>query len=116
MRVPHLVTAVDGTAHIHGNGVEHRAGAERLGRDQTGRLGVDAALAWADSAIFDRERRAIEDHVVTVAEVGQLPIGWVETFNDCVEGLYVDPLRITGLGQLLMQHAEKQIREAGFPA
>lgn len=78
-------------------------------------LGLDAARAWANSAAHDRVHRAVEDHVVTVAELGQQPIGWVERFNNRVEGLYVDPRHASrGVGQLLMREAEDQIRLAGF--
>lgn len=78
-------------------------------------LGADEALEGASSAEHGREHRAFEEHVVTVAEVGQQPVDRVERPHDRVEGLYVDPeYARRGVGKRLMQHAETLIREAGY--
>lgn len=80
-------------------------------------LGMEAALRWADSADVDRERRAVEEHMVTVAEIGQAPVGWVERLDDRIHGLYVTPDHAgRGVGHLLMQHAEDQIGSTGSKA
>lgn len=104
-------------ATLHDVPALRRIRREAISRLAASMLGVQAAFEWAESAGPDRERRAVEDHLVTVAEVGQRLAGWVETFNDAVEGLYVDPDHASrGVGHLLMQHAEEQIRLAGFKA
>lgn len=80
-------------------------------------LGRDEAIKWATSAEPDRERRAIEEHVVTVAELGDESIAWVEVDGSTIAGLYVAPGHASrGVGTLLMNHAEIQIQAAGYEA
>ena len=47
----------------------------RLASEQ---LGSKGARDWANSATSDRVQRAIEEHLVGVAELSGQPVGWVE--------------------------------------
>lgn len=99
-------TAADASAMLAIRHDAIMALAEEYGREEAER--------WITSARPDRADRAILTHLVWVAEVDGVAVGWVEVNGATVEGLYVSPTAArTGVGSVLLAHAERHIRETG---
>ena len=88
-----------------------------------GKQGIDEQRAreWANLSRFEHLTRVIEGHIeqadVWVAERNNATVGWVETRENRVERMYVDPaLAGCGIGSSLLLHAEKKIHERGYHA
>jgi GNAT superfamily N-acetyltransferase len=59
---------------------------------------------------------AIARHVVWVAVSGRHLLGWLESHENRVIRLFVDPDRAgAGIGSRLLEHAERAIAAAGYP-
>lgn len=72
------------------------------------------AERWANSASSDRAALAIERNSVWVAECESIVVGWIEVKVAKVKGLYVVPSSSrSGVGSLLMAHAESAIQTQG---
>ena len=80
----------------------------------TPEMGEQRAREWADSSAYERVRRAIDEHVIWVAEHEGVAVGWVEIYQARIEGMYVCPDHARGgVGSALLRHAEDRIRSAG---
>lgn len=78
------------------------------------KMGEKEAFEWANSAAPDRVQRALQEHDVSVAEVEEQVVGWIEFTNNQIEGLYVKPeLAGQGIGSVLLSYAEKRIFSNG---
>ncbi|MBV7329851.1 GNAT family N-acetyltransferase [Chloroflexi bacterium TSY] len=83
----------------------------------TEKMGNNCAHDWANSAAPNRVQQAIAEHQVSVAEIAEQPVGWVEVEGNRIEGLYIQPEQARqGIGSALLAHAEEQIRSAGYPS
>ena len=79
------------------------------------KMGRNRARDWANSATPNRVRCAIKEHLVSVAEISEQAIGWVEVASNRIEGLYVRPEQACqGVGSALLAHAEAQIWSADY--
>ena len=88
---------------------------EAILRRASEHLGSKGARDWTNSATSDRGQRAIEEHLVGVAELSGQPVGWVEVDRNQVKALYVHPEQAaTGIGSKLLAYAECHIQSAGF--
>jgi putative acetyltransferase len=77
-------------------------------------MGDQSARRWAESSAEERVLRAIEQHVVWVAERDGVVVGWVEVDQDRIEGLYVrSDLACRGIGSTLLARAEGLIEASG---
>jgi putative acetyltransferase len=73
-----------------------------------------AAERWASAAHPDRAAKAIATNRVWVTEFGSKVVGWVEVSGTTIESLYVSSAAARrGVGSSLLEHAERQIRDAG---
>ncbi len=77
-------------------------------------MSQDEARAWAMTATAERFTRAIQEHVVWLAEA-EAPLGWIEIAHNRIAGLFVSPTHAQcGVGSTLLAHAESSIRAAGY--
>ncbi len=83
----------------------------------TPEIGDQRARTWAENSAEERVLRAIDQHVVWLAECDGAVVGWVEIDRDRVEGIYVHPdFACRGIGSALLLHAEGLIRDSGYTA